>query len=412
MPVSRDANGAITFPVAAARTAPGLLIVDDDRLQRLLIGETARRVGYEVAMAGSLEEAVRLLDERRFATLVLDLSLGERDGIEVIRHMAEAGHRPTVLVISGFDDRIRDAALRVVRAAGLVAVGTLRKPLSLGGLREQLAQALEASEETPGQPGACISVTADELAAAMERGEVTPVYQPKIELATGRVVGAEALARWTSPSHGSVPPGVFIEVAEQAGLSKALTRLMMRAAIRDAAAWHAAGHDAGVAVNVPPSALDDLGWPDAVEAELAAAGLPAGALTVEITESTAMSDSPLTGDVLTRLRIKGVHLALDDFGTGYSSLLSLLRLPFSELKLDRSFVQRCDQDAYAWKIVKASISLAKEFGMRTVAEGVETATVAALLAEAQCDLGQGYFFDRPLTLAAFTQRLEAPLEAA
>ncbi len=403
-------------PDASPRTAraepPALLVVDDDRMQRLLISETAKRCGYAVTMAGSLEEAVEALRENSFATLVLDLSLGERDGVEVIRHLAQTGQRPTVLVISGFDERIRDAAMRLVRSVGLAAVGTLRKPLSLGTLRVHLLQALETGPDSFNQAVTAFSVTAEDVAAAIERREIVPAYQPKVELATRRIGGVEALARWTSAEHGRVPPNVFVDIAERAGLAPALTRLMMTSAIRDAAAWHAAGSSVGVAVNVPPSALDDLSWPDAVEAELARAGLPPGALTVEITESTAMSDSPLVGDVLTRLRIKGVNLALDDFGTGYSSLLSLLRMPFSELKLDRSFVQRCDQDAYAWKIVRASISLAAEFGMKTVAEGVETASVVALLDDARCDMAQGFFFFRPMSLDELTGHLAAPPAAA
>jgi EAL domain-containing protein (putative c-di-GMP-specific phosphodiesterase class I) len=399
-------------PPAVVAEPPALLVVDDDRMQRLLISETARRCGYTVTMAGSLEEAVERLRERSFATLVLDLSLGEHDGVEVIRHLAETGQRPTVLVISGFDERIRDAAMRLARSVGLAAVGTLRKPLSLGTLRVHLLQALETAPDAVYRPAASFSVTADDVAAAIENGEIVPAYQPKIELATRRIAGVEALARWTSAEHGRVPPGVFVDITERAGLAPALTRLMMTSAIRDAASWHAAGSQVGVAVNVPPSALDDLSWPDAVEAELARAGLPPGALTVEITESTAMSDSPLIGDVLTRLRIKGVNLALDDFGTGYSSLLSLLRMPFSELKLDRSFVQRCDQDAYAWKIVRASISLAAEFGMRTVAEGVETASVVALLEDARCDMAQGFFFARPMPLDDLAIRLATAAAAA
>lgn len=399
-------------PLSTVADQPALLVVDDDRMQRLLIAETAKRCGYTVTMAGSLEEAVERLRERSFATLVLDLSLGERDGVEVIRHLAETGQRPTVLVISGFDERIRDAAMRLARSVGLAAVGTLRKPLSLGTLRVHLLQALETGPDSVSRPAAAFSVTADDVAAAIANGDIAPAYQPKIELATRRIAGVEALARWTSAEHGRVPPGVFVDIAERAGLAPALTRLMMTSAIRDAASWHADGSAVGVAVNVPPSALDDLSWPDAVEAELARAGLPPGALTVEITESTAMSDSPLIGDVLTRLRIKGVNLALDDFGTGYSSLLSLLRMPFSELKLDRSFVQRCDQDAYAWKIVRASISLAAEFGMRTVAEGVETASVVALLEDARCDMAQGFFFARPMTLDDFAIRLATAAAAA
>ncbi|WP_293865243.1 EAL domain-containing protein [uncultured Alsobacter sp.] len=375
-----------------------LLIVDDDRTQRLLLAQVAQRCGFVVDMAASVAEAVDLIDQRDHATVILDLSLGEGDGVEVLRHLAAAGRHPSVLVISGFDERIRDAAVRFAMTVGLSTVGTLRKPLSLAQVREHL---LKASEDRPGherRPGIAAHVTADDVALAIEAGEIRPVYQPKVHLATGRLAGVEALARWNSPRHGVVPPDVFVGVAEQAGLATALTRAMLRAAVRDAATWEPASTGIGLAVNVPPFALDDLAWPDHVEAELAANGVPPGVLTLEVTESTLMADFVRASDILTRLRIKGVALALDDFGTGYSSLLSLLRLPFSELKLDRSFVQRCDEDPYALKIVRAMLSLAREFGMSTVAEGIESQPVADLLRECGCDLGQGYFFSRPISL--------------
>jgi EAL domain-containing protein (putative c-di-GMP-specific phosphodiesterase class I)/ActR/RegA family two-component response regulator len=376
-----------------------LLIVDDDRAQRLLLAQVAQRCGFVVDMAATVAEAVDLIGQRDHATVILDLSLGEGDGVEVLRHLAASGRQPSVLVISGFDERIRDAAVRFATTVGLSTIGTLHKPLSLALVREHLLRAAEDKPGTERRASAPFAITSDDVAQAIERNEIRPIYQPKVALATGRLAGVEALARWNSPRHGTVPPDVFVGIAEQAGLATALTRTMLRAAVRDASTWDPAGSGIGLAVNVPPFALDDLAWPDHVEAELAANGVPPGKLTLEVTESTLMADFVRASDVLTRLRIKGVALALDDFGTGYSSLLSLLRLPFSELKLDHSFVQRCDQDPYALKIVRAMLSLAREFGMSTVAEGIESQPVADLLRECGCDLGQGYFFSRPIGLA-------------
>lgn len=387
-----------TSPSAPLLGRP-LLIVDDDRAQRLLLAQVAQRCGFVVDMAGSVAEAVDLVDQRDHAIVILDLSLGQGDGVEVLRHLATSGRRPSVLVISGFDERIRDAAVRFAMTVGLSTIGTLHKPLSLGLVREYLMKASEAIPAHDGRPRIAAAILPDDVALAIEGGEIRPVYQPKVELATGRLAGVEALARWNSPRHGIVPPDVFVGIAEQAGLATALTRAILRSAVRDAATWDPASTGIGLAVNVPPFALDDLAWPDHVEAELAANGVPPGILTLEVTESTLMADFARASDVLTRLRIKGVALALDDFGTGYSSLLSLLRLPFSELKLDRSFVQRCDQDPYALKIVRAMLSLAREFGMSTVAEGIERQPVADLLRECGCDLGQGYFFSRPIALS-------------
>ena len=153
------------------------------------------------------------------------------------------------------------------------------------------------------------------------------------------------------------------------------------------------------------STLTDIAFPDRVEALLGAAGLDASCLTVEVTESIRLSDDVTIGDVLTRMRIKGIKLSLDDFGTGYSSLTSLLRMPFSELKIDRSFVMTSDFDAYAWKIVRATLSLAGEFGMTAVAEGIETLPVAAMLGDALCDVGQGYLYARPMSRASLLRFL-------
>jgi EAL domain-containing protein (putative c-di-GMP-specific phosphodiesterase class I)/ActR/RegA family two-component response regulator len=386
-------------------TAPRLLVIDDDRVQRLLIGQIGQREGFTVDLVESVDEAVAALHDREYTTVAIDLSLGESDGLEIIEHIATLRQHPAVIVISGFDARIRDAAIRFGASLGLSMVGELRKPIDIAQLRSLLGRRATGPAPDQASPLMGEAITAPILADAIARGEVAPVYQPKVDLETGRIVGCEALARWTSRDFGPVPAPVFVDLAERYGLASDLTRTILRRALGDAARWHAHGAAAGVAVNVPPSALVAPGFPEMVEEELAVAGCPASVLTLEVTETTAMSDIALTGGVLTRLRIRGVQLSLDDFGTGYSSLTSLLRMPFGELKIDRSFVQACDRDSYAWKIVRATLSLAREFGMKTVAEGIETAAVASMLRIARCDIGQGYHFARPMPAAAFEARL-------
>lgn len=398
----------VPAPGGAPARERNLLVVDDDHLQMLLVTSMARRCGFVVDGAMSLEDAIQRIHTRDYGTVTLDLSLGEHDGVELVRHIAEAGQTPNLLVISGFDQRIRDGALRYAQSMGLNTLGTLRKPINFVEVRRALQAAAKAASAPNAGPGGCPPrVEADDLRRALDKGEIVPVYQPKVDVTTGRIKGVEALARWHSPTLGAVPPTLFVPIVEQSGLSEALTDAMMHAALRDAASWRRTARHVGVAVNVPASALVDVAWPDRVEAALATAGLPADVLTVEITETVATSESALITDILTRLRIKGCHLSLDDFGTGYSSLLTLLRLPFSELKLDRSFVQNCDHDPYALKIVKAMLSLARSFGMRTVAEGVETASVVAVLHEARCDLAQGYFYARPMTADSLMALLAA-----
>jgi EAL domain-containing protein (putative c-di-GMP-specific phosphodiesterase class I)/ActR/RegA family two-component response regulator len=383
-----------------------LLIVDDDQMQRMLIGEIARRIGFCVDEAASIEEAASLVERNLYTRIVLDLALGGHDGVEVMRHIAVSGQNPAVIVISGFDERIRDAAIRFGQSLGLATAGELRKPINIVRLREALLRDVSPiAQPGPGASGRLTGVTQADLRSAIALGEILPYYQPKIALATGQVIGVEALARWTSPRHGSISPAIFVPLAEDWGLSDDFTHLMMATAIRDAAAWQADHPGVGVAVNMPVSSLGDIALPDRVEALLGRAGLDASCLTVEITETIRLSDDVAIGDILTRMRIKGIKLSLDDFGTGYSSLSSLLRMPFSELKIDRSFIMTSDFDAYAWKIVRATLSLAREFGMTAVAEGIETLPVAAMLGDALCDIGQGYLYARPMSRSTLLRYL-------
>ena len=392
---------ALAEPASAGR----LLVIDDDRTQRLLIGEIGRRAGFFVDTVGTLEDAFIALRDTSYATVAIDLSLGDKDGVEIIGHIAETGQRPAIIVISGFDARIRDAAMRFGHSLGLNMVGELRKPIDIAQLRGLLSQ--KGHDEGPHAKAAQAlrEIGPEHVGEALSRGEIVPVFQPKVLLETGRIIAVEALARWTSREFGSVPPSVFVPIAEQNGLADELTRSILRQSLAAAAQWNHRWGEFGVAVNVPPSSLVAADFTEMVDHELGVAGCAAGTLTLEVTESTAMADVATTSGVLTRLRIKGIQISLDDFGTGYSSLTSLLRMPFGELKIDRSFIQSCDSDNYAWKIARATLSLAREFGMKTVAEGIETSTVASMLRLAQCDIGQGYHFARPLSRELLEQRL-------
>ena len=178
-----------------------------------------------------------------------------------------------------------------------------------------------------------------------------------------------------------------------------LTAVILQQSFAACRRWQLRYPACGVAVNISPLALANPALPDQIEDMLRRAELPPSALIAEITESMIIADPVLAAEVLTRLRIKGIGLAIDDFGTGHSSLLSLMRLPFTELKIDRSFVAACETDMEAWKIIRATISLAHELGMSVVAEGIETASIARRLTEVGCDIGQGWHFGRAMTEA-------------
>jgi EAL domain-containing protein (putative c-di-GMP-specific phosphodiesterase class I)/ActR/RegA family two-component response regulator len=382
-----------------------VLVVDDETVQRLLVTRAAASLGHEAEAAATLAEAEALLAGAPFDVIVLDLSLREHDGIELLRGIARARLDPVLVFISGFDQRVREAAARLAAALGLRVAGTIGKPLPVPDLLALLRRI-----PPPRQPAHVLhpaAIDPAELAAAIPGDEITCRFQPKVSLATRRIEGVETLVRWHSPRHGAVPPSIFIPLAERHGLIDALTHRVLTTALAPLPAWRALAPGLTLAVNLSPHSLTDLGLPERVSAALDAARVPPEALVLEVTEGAVMEDFVLAADILTRLRIRGLKLSIDDFGTGHSSLLSLLRLPFGELKIDQAFIRPLETDPEAGKVVRAVLALGRELGLDIVAEGIETESVAATLHGFGCATGQGYLFDRPLDEAALTARLAA-----
>jgi diguanylate cyclase (GGDEF)-like protein len=244
-----------------------------------------------------------------------------------------------------------------------------------------------------------------ELRSAIDNGQLAVFYQPKIDVATGAIVGAEALVRWNHPRRGFVPPDEFVSVAEHTGLLRPLTLFVLEQALGQCARWRAAGFDLDVAVNLSVRNLLDVEMPNDVARLLAAHALPPSALELEITESALLADPIRTNGVLQELHGIGVGISIDDFGTGYSSLSYLRRMPVDELKIDRSFVTDMALDENAALIVRSTIDLGRNLGLRVVAEGVETQEVWEQLAGLGCHVAQGFFFGRPLASEPFLQQL-------
>ena len=235
-----------------------------------------------------------------------------------------------------------------------------------------------------------------ELRRALERDELILHYQPKVVLETGRVAGVEALVRWQHPIRGLRGPGAFLPHAEHTALMKPLTLHVLRTALSDLARWRGDGLDLTVAVNLAVQSLLDLRTPAQVGELLAEFGLSPSVLILEVTESLLLHDPQRAGEVLRDLREMGCGLALDDFGTGYSSLEHLKRLPVDELKIDKSFVMAMDRDPADRAIVASTAALGRALGLRVVAEGVESAASASVLAAIGCDLAQGFHYSPPV----------------
>ena len=211
-----------------------------------------------------------------------------------------------------------------------------------------------------------------ELRSVIEHEGLELHYQPKVEMATGRVIGVEALVRWHHPVEGPVPPDEFVPIAERTGLIGPMTDFVLRAALAQCRRWDEAGKHLSVAVNLSARSLLDADLVDDIARALTVSGVEASKLVLEITETSVMSDAEYAMHVLNRLSSMGVTLAMDDFGTGYSSLSYLKRLPVDEVKIDKSFVLNMQQDENDAVIVRSIIDLARNLGLRVVAEGVET----------------------------------------
>ena len=258
------------------------------------------------------------------------------------------------------------------------------------------------------------------LRTALDNGDLEVHYQPKVDLVTSTVIGAEALVRWQHPSRGWIPPCDFVQVAEDSGLIKPLTDFVLDTSIRTARSWQDAGHSLRIAVNLSAHDLLDGRLPLRIEQMLTHHDLSPETLTLEITESALLADTPRTKSTIDRLNALGVKLSLDDFGTGYSSLGYLRRLPVTELKVDQSFVKNVLLDAQDAVIVKSTIDLGHNLGLQVVAEGIENEQVLTRVRDLGCDIAQGYGISRPLAPEQFLtwlatteyQLSSAPLDAS
>jgi len=246
--------------------------------------------------------------------------------------------------------------------------------------------------------------TAADLAAALDGGALRTEFQPQVALATGALIGIEALARWTDAKLGVVPPDRFIPLAERSGLIGALTLGVLRESLAVVIRLRRLHPGATVSVNFSPVLLDDAGLPAQVAGLLAEAGLDPSALVVEVTEGRPFTNQARAAEVLAALRAQGIGCAMDDFGTGYATLPALLQMPFTELKIDRSFVARAADLPEAGRLVRATIRLGQALGLRVVAEGIETEAVERLLREAGCDAGQGFRYGRSMPMEALLER--------
>ncbi|MGK6323188.1 putative bifunctional diguanylate cyclase/phosphodiesterase [Sphingomonas sp. DT-51] len=346
---------------------------------RASVGGTVYRVGERLLAVETATDDVE--------ALVVALRSVLTEPVEILGRRADAAVH---LGVSASDGNIHDRLVSATLAAdAAVAAGAFWRHAHVD------AEALERR-----------LVLMGELDQAIARGEIEVHYQPKLALATDRIVSAEALVRWRHPSRGMIRPDLFIPLAEQADRIAALTLHVLAQAVTDLAAWRARGHDVSVAVNLSAMLIAEPAFRTAVDRLLERDAVPANRLIFEVTESAALADPERAAEHLRHFRDKGVAISMDDYGTGQSTLSYLRQLPLAELKIDRSFVQHAHTNPADALMVRSTIDLAHGLGLKVVAEGIEDAACLALLRDAGCDLVQGYLIGRPMVADAFAATLE------
>lgn len=374
-----------------------ILVVDDEPFALRLVTHQLGRMGFvEVVAHDRAAEALALLqsDVHAADVVLLDLQMPEMDGVEFVRHLAALRFPGGLILLSAEDERIIETVRKLAQAHSLDVLGALHKPVAPDQLQRLLGGAARTPTRTPRRETTRYSPV--RLMQAITGGELRNVYQPQVELATGRVVGVETLVRWQHPEDGVIGPDQFIPLAEEYHLTDDLTRTTLVQALAQARAWMEAGLDLHLSVNVSMDNLGALDFPDFVARALATAGVAPQRLVLEVTESRLMTNTIAALDILTRLRLKHIGLSIDDFGTGHSSLAQLRDIPFDELKLDLGFVHGALHDAAKRTILEANLGMAHQLGMRTVAEGIEDREDWDLLRGLGCQLAQGYFVARPM----------------
>ncbi|HEY1273357.1 MAG TPA: EAL domain-containing protein [Thermoleophilaceae bacterium] len=353
------------------------------------------QVGPRLSLAVRSTDVVARLGGDEFGVLMRDLPAGSRTALEGAERIRAALSQPFDL--DGFVVEVDSSIGIAMCPEDGRDIETLlqRADVAMYRAKETHSDYLLYNSDYDHHSPARLALVSD-LRQALDRGGIELWYQPKLDLATGAVSGVEALVRWEHPTLGMLQPSAFIDLAERTGLIKPLTHRVLELALTQRRAWLAEGLDLLVAVNVSARSLLDRRFPGEVARLLERYELRPGALKLEITESSIMADPIAATATIGELRTLGIEFGVDDFGTGYSSLAHLRSLPVSELKIDKGFVLRMGSTAGDAAIVRSTIDLGHNLGLRVVAEGVEDADALALLRELGCDEAQGFYIARPM----------------
>lgn len=373
------------------------IIVDDSKSIRVVLDAILNQFGVKsIAHCGTGLEALNMINGRPdyYELLFVDLNMPEMDGMELIRRLGNQNYKGSIVIISGMEVRVINLASEIARQNKVHLLGNIVKPIKVDELEHTLTKFECFSErlktvETP--------ILKDDLERAINEQRIQPYYQPKIDSNTNDVHSIELLARIDNPGHiDSLLPKCFIHCAEDNGLIDALTFQLLTKAIKDYKEMLSVFEsDLTLAFNLSPIQLDDLDTPKRLDALFSEHDIQPSQIVIEVTEEWALQSSNQL-ETLNRLRMKGYGVSMDDFGTGFTNVTQLKHLPFSEIKIDRSFITNIHQDYFSQVIVKTLIDITKEYHYDLVAEGIESYEEYQYLKDLNANMVfQGYLISKP-----------------
>ena len=373
------------------------LIAEDDAFQRHWLKVMLNKLGAQhVVEAPDGKAALDILQAKgaRIDISFIDLNMPKMDGIELVRHLANNDSQTAIVLTSALGSALLLSVETMSKAYGVNLLGTFEKPAT-----PDVLQRLIGSYQPPTMRQAKKSLpvfTLQEIRDGIAAGQFEPFFQPKVELATGKVKAVEAFVRWRHPQHGLVTPPAFIPVLEASGHMEDLTWVVVDRSIAACRTWHDKGLMLSVSINLSATSLAEPGLAEKILKHIAQHGIEPQHLTIEITELMAMTDVPVCLENLARLRMKGFGLSIDDYGTAHSNVQQLLRIPFLDLKIDRSFVAGASQNKQMHIALSSCLELARKLRRNSVAVGVETREDWDLLRDLGCTYAQGYYIAKPM----------------
>jgi EAL domain-containing protein (putative c-di-GMP-specific phosphodiesterase class I)/FixJ family two-component response regulator len=373
------------------------IIVDDSKSIRVVLDAILDQLGvHNIAHCGTGLEALAMINARPnyYQLLFVDLNMPEMDGMELIRHLGNQDFKGSIVIISGMEIRVINLAADIARQNKVHLIGNIVKPIKVDELQHILTKFHYLNEH---RNVAQMPLSKAELEKAISEQRIIPYYQPKVDSNTNEVHSIEVLARIDNPGHGdSILPIRFIKCAEDNDLIDTLTFQLLTKSIQDYKEMQECfGHSLTLAFNLSPVQLEDLEIPNKLDALFSQYNITPQQIVVEVTEEWALQSSNQL-ETLNRLRIKGYGVSLDDFGTGFTNVTQLKSLPFSEIKIDRSFITNIQQDYFSQVIVNTLIDITKKYHYELVAEGIESHEEYEYLKSLNARmLLQGYLLSKP-----------------